>query len=411
VAKNSKTVAGLDIGTTKICCLIGHRGDTGELELIGMGVHPSRGLRKGVVINVEATMDSIKNAVREAEASAGLKIDSVVVGIAGEHITGFNSNGAIAIKHGEVVKEDMKKVLEAAKAVAIPTDREILHVIPQEYIVDDQEGLKNPLGISGVRLEVRVHIITGSVVSAQNIVKCVNRAGLEVRDIVLEQLASSEAVLTDDEKQLGVILVEIGGGTTDMAVFYRGSVRHTSVLPIGGNQITNDIAVGLRTPTEDAERIKQLHGCAFKGLIRDDELLDVPTVGSGEPRLLSRKLLGEIIEPRGEEIFNLAKKEIAESSIEGLIGSGVVITGGSTILKGMREVAQQVFKLHVRMGLPMEIKGLSELVKSPMYSTSVGLLLYGDRYPTNGKRTRVKRDENLFHRIRARMVEWFSEFF
>ncbi len=409
--RNSKTIAGLDIGTTKICALIGHRGESGDLEIIGMGVHPSRGLRKGMVINVEATVHSIKQAVREAEAAAGVKIDSVVVGIAGEHIIGVNSNGVIAIKHGEVSSEDMRRVLDAARAVAIPMDREILHVIPQEYIVDDQEGLKTPLGISGVRLEARVHIITGSLVAAQNIVKCVNRAGLDVRDIVLEQLASSEAVLTGDEKELGVILIDIGGGTTDVAVFDKGSIMHTSVLPVGGSQVTNDIAVGLRTPLEEAERIKRTHGCASKAMLEDDSLLEVPTVGGGESRLLSHRLLCEIIEPRGEELFSLVKDGLSEERMDGLTGSGVVITGGSSIMKGMREIAQQVFKLHARIGYPSEVKGLTEISRSPIYATSVGLLLYGHRHPASGKVYRAGKEENLFQRIRARVRDWFSEFF
>jgi len=317
----------------------------------------------------------------------------------------------MAIRHGEVSREDMKRVLEAARAVAIPMDREILHVIPQEYIVDDQEGLKNPLGISGVRLEAKVHIITGAVVSAQNVVKCVNRAGLDARDIVLEQLASSEAVLTEDEKELGVILTDIGGGTTDIAVFSRGSVRHTAVLPVGGSQFTNDIAVGMRTPLEEAERIKRLYGCAYRDLLNEDKLFEAPAVGGGEIRLVSHKLLSEIIEPRGEEIFRLAKEQISSGGMDGLIGSGVVITGGSTNMKGMREIAQEVFNLHVRTGYPTDVKGLNEVIRNPTYATSVGLLLYGHRHQPNGNNYRARKEENLFHRIRARMREWFSEFF
>ena len=409
-ARKDNLIVGLDIGTTKICAIVGNVTEDG-IDIVGIGTSPSRGLRKGVVINIESTVASIKKAVEEAELMAGCEIKSVFAGIAGGHIRGFNSQGIIAIKNREVSPEDVKRVIEAAKAIAIPMDREVIHILPQEFIIDDQDGIREPLGMSGVRLEAKVHIVTGAVASAQNIIKSCNRAGLDVADIVLEQLASSEAVLSPDEKELGVALIDVGGGTTDIAIFVDGAIKHTSVLSLGGNHMTNDIAVGLRTPMAEAEKIKQKYGCCLASMIGKDETIEVPSVGGRKPRILSRQLLAEILEPRVEEIFSLVNREIVKSGYEDMIASGIVITGGSTILEGMPELAEQIFNLPVRRGLPQNIGGLVDVVNSPVYATGVGLVVYGSKNVGISEFPTAQTDENLFRRVSRRMKEWFGEFF
>ncbi len=401
-------IVGLDIGTTKICCIVGNMTEEG-LEVVGIGTSQSKGLRKGVVINIESTVNAIQKAIREAELMAGCEIKSVFAGIAGGHIKGMNSQGVIAIKNREVTSEDLQRVIDAAKAIAIPMDREVMHILPQEFIIDDQDGIREPLGMSGVRLEAKVHIVTGAVASAQNIIKCCNRAGVDVADIVLEQLASSEAVLSADEKELGVALVDIGGGTADIAIYSEGAIKHTSVLSIGGDHLTNDIAVGLRTPMAEAEKIKQSYGCCLTSMVGKDETIEVPSVGGREARILSRQLLAEILEPRVEEIFSLVNREIAKSGYADLIASGVVITGGSAILPGMPELAEQIFNLPVRRGKPLDIGGLTDVVNSPIYATGVGLVKYGS---VNTQTQTFKIGEkNVFERVAERMKAWFSEFF
>ncbi|MBU5637388.1 cell division protein FtsA [Geomonas sp. Red69] len=408
--RRDNLIVGLDIGTTKICAIVGNVTEDG-IDIVGIGTSPSKGLRKGVVINIESTVSAIKKAIEEAELMAGCEIKSVYAGIAGGHIKGFNSQGVIAIKNREVSPEDVKRVIEAAKAIAIPMDREVIHILPQEFIIDDQDGIREPLGMSGVRLEAKVHIVTGAVASAQNIVKSCNRAGLEVADIVLEQLSSSEAVLSADEKELGVALVDIGGGTTDIAIFVDGAIKHTSVLSLGGNHLTNDIAVGLRTPMAEAERIKQKYGCCLSSLVGKDETIEVPSVGGRKPRILSRQLLCEILEPRVEEIFTLVNREIVKSGLEDMIASGVVITGGSTILEGMPELAEQIFNLPVRRGLPQRIGGLTDVVNSPVYATGVGLVVYGSKNVGAHEFPTQQSDETVFRRVSRRMKDWFGEFF
>ncbi len=407
-SKRENLIVGLDIGTTKICAIVGAMTDEG-LDIVGIGTSPSRGLRKGVVINIEGTVSAIRKAIQEAELMAGCDIKTVFAGIAGGHIKGINSQGVIAIKNREVTTEDVRRVIDAAKAIAIPMDREVIHILPQEFIIDDQDGIKEPLGMSGVRLEARVHIVTGAVASAQNIIKSCNKAGVDVGDIVLEQLGSAEAVLTPDEKELGVALVDIGGGTTDVAIFVDGAIKHTAVLSLGGNHLTNDIAVGLRTPTAEAEKIKQTSGSCLASKVGKDETIEVPSVGGREPRVLSRQLLAEILEPRVEEIFTLVNREIVKSGFEDLIASGVVLTGGSAILPGMPELAEQVFDLPVRRGVPQNIGGLTDVVNSPIYATGVGLVKYGSRNMQT--RNFSIGQENLFDRVTRRMKEWFGEFF
>ncbi|TLM65823.1 MAG: cell division protein FtsA [Deltaproteobacteria bacterium] len=406
--KGENLIVGLDIGTTKICAIVGTMTESG-LDIVGIGSSPSRGMRKGVVINIEGTVTAIRKAIQEAELMAGCEINSVFAGIAGGHINGINSQGVIAIKSREVTSEDVRRVIDAAKAIAIPMDREVIHILPQEFIVDDQDGIKEPLGMNGVRLEVRVHIVTGAVASAQNIIKSCNKAGVAVGDIVLEQLASAEAVLTQDEKDLGVALVDIGGGTTDIAIFVDGAIKHTSVLSLGGNHLTNDIAVGLRTPAQEAERIKQKWGCCLTSMVGKDETIEVPSVGGREPRILSRQLLAEILEPRVEEIFTLVNRELIKSGFENRISSGLVLTGGSAILPGMPELAEQIFNLPVRRGVPQGIGGLADVVNSPVYATGVGLVKYGSRNLQSSNFAIGQ--ENVFDKVVRRMKEWFGEFF
>jgi cell division protein FtsA len=408
MGKRNSLVVGLDIGTSKVCAIVGEMTERG-VEVIGVGSHLSQGLRKGVVINIESTVESIKKAVQEAELMAGCEINSVFTGIAGGHIKGFNSHGIVAVKNKEVTDRDLERVIDAAKAVAIPMDREVLHILPQDYIIDEQDGIKEPLGMSGVRLEAKVHIVTGAVTSAQNIVKCCNCTGLNVADIVLEPLASAEAVLTSEEKELGVALVDMGGGTTDIALFHDGSVKHTAVLAIGGNHLTSDIAAGLRTPIGEAERIKQRYGYARTNMVTRDERVEVPSVGGRSARTISRQILCEIIEPRLDEIFQLIRREIAKSGYDGSLASGVVMTGGSTLLPGMVQMAEEVMGMPTRLGVPMHVGGLTDVISSPIYATGVGLVLYGmKRQDKNFFRIR---DDNIFGKVRGRMVDWFSEFF
>ncbi|MFO1518084.1 MAG: cell division protein FtsA [bacterium] len=406
--KKGELIVGLDIGTTKVAAIVGEITDDG-IDIIGIGSHPSRGLRKGVVINIESTVESIKKAISEAELMAGCDITSVYAGIAGGHIKGINSHGIVAIKEKEVRDTDIFRVIDAAQAVAIPLDREVIHVIPQEYVVDGQDGIKEPLGMSGVRLEAKVHIVTAAVTSAQNIVKCANRCGLNVNDIILQPLASAESILTNEEKELGVALVDIGGGTTDLVIFSEGAVVHTSVITLGGNHVTNDVAVGLRTPAAEAERIKQKYGCALSSMVQKDETIEVPSVGGRKPRILSRQILAEIIEPRVEEIFNLVQQEIIKSGYEDRIASGLVLTGGSVILEGMPELAEQVFNVPVRRGAPRGIGGLVDVVKSPMYATGVGLVIWGSKTQASS-RFKV-REANIYAKVKDRMKEWFGEIF
>jgi cell division protein FtsA len=407
MSRREELVVGLDIGTTKICVIVADRTENG-IDIVGIGTHPSRGLRKGVVVDIDATVDSIKHAVEEAELMADCEITSVYAGIAGSHIRGFNSHGVVAVKDREVREGDVKRVIDAAKAVAIPMDREVIHVIPQEFIIDDQDGILEPLGMSGVRLEAKIHIVTAAVTSAQNIVKCANKAGLNVMDIVLEPLASAEASLQDDERDLGVCLVDIGGGTTDLAVFADGSIKHTSVMGVGGYHISNDIAVGLRTPFEEAERIKKKFGVAASRFLPGDDVISVPSVGGRRPRQVSRKILCEIIEPRVDEILSLARQSLVGAGLEGQIPSGVVLTGGCSALEGLLDLAEEIFEAPVRPGTPTDIGGLQDVVRSPMYATGVGLALFGASQSCGRRHTRFRiRDESIFSRVKQRMRDWF----
>ena len=406
MAKRSPLVVGLDIGTYKVSAIVGELGESG-LEVVGIGTAPSKGLRKGVVVNIEATVESIRKAVEEAELMAGCEIHTVTTGIAGAHIKGFNSHGVVAVKSPEVSASDVERVLDAARAVALPMDRQVIHVLPQEFVVDDQDGIKEPIGMAGVRLESKVHIITASVTSTQNVVKCCQRAGLHVADLVLEPLASGEAVVTPEERELGVVLVDIGGGTTDLVVFHNGAVKHTAVLPIGGHHLTNDISAGLRTPYAEAEKIKQRFGCALSNMVARQETIEVPSIGGRGPRVLSRQILAEIIEPRVEEIFSLVAREVARSGYDDLLASGVVVTGGTTVLEGVPELAEQVFHLPVRRGVPLQVGGLVDVVSSPMYATGVGLILYGLRQAAS----HANGNGHFWSRMRHRVNELFREIF
>jgi len=408
MARKSNVIVGLDLGTTKTCVIVGEITPQG-IDIIGIGSHPSEGLRKGVVVNIDSTVEAIKNAVEEAEHMSGCRISSVYAGIAGGHIKGQNSLGIVAVKGREVDEEDVQRAVEAAKAIAIPSDREILHTLPQNFIVDDQDGIRDPVGMSGVRLEAKVHIVTGASTSIQNIVKSVNRVGLEIHEIVLEQIASSEAVLSNDEKDLGVALIDIGGGTTDIAVFTEGSIKHTAVLPVGGNYLTSDIATGLRTPLTEAEKIKIRYGCAFGALISKDETIEVPSVGGREPRAISRQILGRIVEPRMEEILTMAYKEIVKSGYEDILAAGIVLTGGAALLEGITELAEQIFNMPVRRGRPIGFGGLTDVVNSPMYSTGVGLVFYGSRRLS--KETLTTKGGSLFGDVLRKIKKWILEFF
>ncbi|MCM2332131.1 cell division protein FtsA [Geopseudomonas sagittaria] len=378
-AQSGKMVVGLDIGTSKVVALVGEVAADGQLEIVGIGTHPSRGLKKGVVVNIESTVQAIQHAIDEAQQMAGCRIHSAFVGVAGSHIRSLNSHGIVAIREREVNRADIERVLDAAQAVAIPADQRVLHTLAQDYVIDNQEGVREPLGMSGVRLEAKVHVVTCAVNAAQNIEKCVRRCGLEVDDIILEQLASSDSVLTDDEKELGVCLVDIGGGTTDIAIFTEGAIRHTAVIPIAGDQVTNDIAMALRTPTQYAEEIKIRYACALAKLAGAGQTIKVPSVGDRPPRELSRQALAEVVEPRYEELFSLVQGELRRSGYEDLLPAGIVITGGTAKMEGAVELAEEIFHMPVRLGLPQGVRGLEDVVRNPAYATGVGLLLYGLR--------------------------------
>lgn len=399
-------IVGLDIGTSKVVAIVGIINSEEKIEIIGVGAHPSRGLKKGVVVNIDWTVQSIQRAIEEAELMAGCQIHSVYTGIAGCHIRSFNSHGIVAIRDQEVTAGDIERVIDAAKAVAIPADQKTLHVLPQEFIIDHQESIREPIGMSGVRLEAKVHMVTGAVSAAQNIVKCIRRCGLEVDDIILEQLASSYAVLTEDEKQLGVCLIDIGGGTTDIAVFSEGAIKHTAVIPIAGDQVTNDIAVALRTPTQSAESIKIQFGCALAQMTSPEHLVEIPSVGDRANKRLSRVELAEVIEPRYEELFSLVQAELRRNGLEDLLGSGVVVTGGSARMEGVIEIAEQIFRMPVRLGVPRNIAGLVEVIKNPIYSTGVGLLLYGNQ-SREQRRAELISKQN-FSGFLGRMKNWFQ---
>ncbi len=403
---DKNVIVGLDIGTSKVVALVGIMNAPDQIEIVGLGSHPSHGLKKGVVVNIDATVQSVQKAVEEAELMSGCQIQSVYTGIAGSHIRSFNSHGIVAIRDQEVTTADVERVIDAAKAVANPADQKTLHILPQEYIIDSQEGIREPIGMSGVRLEAKVHMVTGAVSAAQNIVKCIRRCGLEVEDIILEQLASSHAVLTEDEKQLGVCLIDIGGGTTDIAVFADGAIRHTAVIPIAGDQVTNDIAVALRTPTQSAENIKIQYACALTQLANLDEIIEIPSVGDRAAKRLSRVTLAEVVEPRFEELFTLVQAELRRSGAEDLLGSGIVVTGGSARMEGVVELAEEIFKMPVRLGVPREVSGLSDVVRNPIYATGVGLLLYGNQ--TLQQRRSEFISNQSFKGFLTRMKSWFQ---
>jgi cell division protein FtsA len=400
-------IVGLDIGTSKVVAIVGEVNDGGQIEIIGIGSHASRGMKKGVVVNIESTVQSIRRAVEEAELMAGCQIHSVYAGIAGSHVKSLNSHGIVAIKDREVTSSDVDRVIDAARAVAIPADQRVLHILPQEFVIDSQEGIREPVGMSGVRLEAKVHLVTGSVSAAQNIIKCVRRCGLEVDDIILEQLASSYAVLTEDEKELGVCLVDMGGGTTDVAVFTEGAIRHTSVIPLAGDQVTNDIAVALRTPTQYAEEIKVKYACALRQLANPDDTIEVPSVGERPPRRLSRQTLAEVVEPRYEELLALVQADLRRSGLEDLVAAGVVLTGGSAKMEGVIDLAEEVFHMPVRLGIPQYVSGLTDVVRNPMHATGVGLLLFGYR-----SSRQVGNPDNFtekgFSAVWKRMKSWFQ---
>ncbi len=399
-------IVGLDIGTSKVVAIVGEITPDNEVEIIGLGSHPSRGLKKGVVVNIESTVQSIQRAIEEAELMSGCQIHSVYAGIAGSHVRSLNSHGIVAIRDKEVTGADVERVIDAARAVAIPADQKILHILPQEFIIDEQESIREPIGMSGVRLEAKVHMVTGAVSAAQNIIKCVRRCGLEVDDIILEQLASSHSVLTDDEKELGVCLVDIGGGTTDIAVFTEGAIRHTAVIPIAGDQVTNDIAVALRTPTQYAEEIKIKYACALTQLASADETIEVPSVGERPDRRLARQTLAEVVEPRYEELFTLIQAELRRSGFEDLCAAGIVLTGGSSKMEGAVELAEEIFHMPVRLGAPQYVTGLVDVVRNPIHSTGVGLLLFG--YQNRAMRESEARMGNGFKSVWNRMRNWFQ---
>jgi cell division protein FtsA len=407
MGKKGNVLVGLDIGTTKTCVVVGEITESG-IDIVGVGSHPSDGIRKGVVVNIESTVESIKRAVAAAEDISGYSIKSVYAGIAGTHIRGQNSLGIVAVKAREIDEDDMERAIEAAKAIAVPMDREILHALPQSFVVDEQEGIRYPVGMSGVRLEAKVHVVTSGVTSLHNIINAITRVGLDINEIVLEQLAASEAVLSSDEKDLGVALLDIGGGTTKIAVFTEGCIKHTAVLPIGGNYITSDIAQGLRTPLADAEHIKIKYGCAHLPLIPKDENIAVASVGGREPREVSRHILGRIIEPRVEEILKMAYREIMKPEFENVLSAGIVLTGGTALMEGIDALAEQVFDMPVRIGSPTGIGGLTDMVNSPAYATSVGMILYGGGCLM---KSRAKNGSGFFDRIFSRIAQWFAELF
>jgi cell division protein FtsA len=410
MARSDNTVVGLDIGTTKICAVIGEVTDDNMVDIIGVGVAPSRGLRRGVVVNIDQTVSSIRRAIDDAELMAGCRAESVFAGISGGHIKGINSHGVIAIKNREVNAVDVDRVIDAARAVAMPLDREIIHILPQDFMVDDQEGIKEPIGMAGVRLEAKVHIVTGALSAAQNIVRCAHKSGLKVVDMVLQQMAAAEAVLSPDEKELGTALVDIGGGTTDVAVFAEGAIRHTAVLAVGGDQLTNDIAVGLRTPMAEAERIKRKYGCALGSLVTGEEAIPVPGVGGRQPRMISRSVLADIAEPRLAEILGLVRRELDRYNLAASVSSGVVLTGGSVEIQGICELAEQIFDIPVRLGYPVGVGGLVDFVCSPAYATGVGLILWGVRN-RDADLLAPYQDAGVFDRVVGRMRQWLAEAF
>ena len=416
-------IVGLDIGTTKVVCIVGEvhpfaQGEETKIDIIGFGQAPSTGLRKGVVINIDSTVEAIRKAVKEAENMAGIKINSAYVGIAGTHIKSFNSSGVVAVKDKEITEQDVQRVIEAAQAIVIPQDREVLHVIPQEFIIDDQDGIRDPVGMNGVRLEAKVHVVTGAISTAQNLIKCANRAGIQVTKLCLQPIASSAAVLSNDEKELGVALVDIGGGTTDIAIFREGALLHTSVLPVGGVHITNDISVGVRASIDAAEKIKLAHGCAMASLVKDEETIEVPAVGEGKSRVVSRKILAEIIEPRVEELFSLIQSEITKTGYADLLAAGMVFTGGTTLLQGMIELGDFYFEVPLKRGVPIRLGGLKEVVNSPKFSTAVGLLKYGADQMSRGHQVSHSMigdtfmgEDGLVGKIGGQMKTWFKDLF
>lgn len=403
-----RMIVGLDIGTSKVVAVVGEVDGEGTIEVVGIGSHPSRGMKKGVVVDIESTVNAIQRAVEEAELMAGCQIHSVYVGIAGSHIRSMNSHGIVAIREGEVVPADVERVLDAAQAVAIPADQKVLHVLPQEYVIDNQGGIKEPLGMSGVRLEAKVHLVTCAVNAAQNIEKCIHRCGLEVDGIILEQLASSFSVVTPDERDLGVCLVDIGGGTSDIAIFTDGAIRHTGVIPIAGDQVTSDIAMALRTPTQHAEEIKIRYACALAQLAGAEETIKVPSVGDRPPRDLSRQSLAEVVEPRYDELFTLILAEIRRSGFEELIPAGVLLTGGTSKMEGAVELAEEIFHMPVRLGAPQYAKGLNDIIRNPIYATAVGLLIYGAR---DDESSGMPGGSQLAGGLMTRVRDWFGRHF
>ena len=411
MGRKDRYLVGLDVGTSKVCAIVGELVDDGALDIVGIGVAESRGIRRGVIVNLEAAVESIKKAIEEAELMAGVEVDAVHLSMAGPHIKGFNSRGVIAVagKSREITRDDVRRAIDAAKAVSLPAGRDILHVLPQDFVVDEQDGIGAPVGMTGARLEVNVHIVTSSTTATQNIVSCVNRAGVHVIDTVIEQIAAAEAVLTQDEKELGVALVDIGGGTTDIAIFERGSLWHTAVIGVGGDHFTSDIAVGLRMPIPDAEKLKRKCGCALSAMVDEDETMDVASVGGRRPRVMARRILSEILQPRAEEIFHLVWDEIRRAGYEKSLNSGIVLTGGGAILEGMPEIAEQIFDLPIRRGAPTGVGGLADHVNSPAFATPVGLVAYGQRnHIVEATRTA---GVGAFGRVAGRLRGLFREFF
>jgi cell division protein FtsA len=402
---NKDLMVGIDIGTSKVVAIVGELANDGKINIVGLGSHPSQGLKRGVVVNIESAVNSIQNAVEEAELMAGCQIYSAYTGIAGSHIRSINSHGIVAIRDREVTQTDVDRVIDAAKAVAIPADQKILHILPQEFIIDSQDSIREPVGMSGVRLEAKVHIVTGAVSAAQNIVKCLKRCGLVASDIVLEQFASSQSILADDEKELGVCMIDIGGGTTDIAIFTDGAIRHTAVIPIAGDQVTNDVAIALRTPAKNAEDIKIKYACAVQSLVDPNEVIDIPTMGDRPGRQFPKKALAEVVEARYEELFTLIAAEIRRSGLEDFIAAGIVLTGGASKVEGAVELAERVFKMPVRLGVPQFVTGLSEVVNNPVYATSVGLLLYGMQQRDTQRETVAQPG---LKSLWGRMKNWFQ---